>query len=122
MTILYSEPIIEHGTFYDVSQILTIIGCIATIVFISISVGTDSKAAKMCSGASLLVFVLSLCLFLRISYYESLGSGRFRHEVLIEEGYPLEKVYDSYIIKDRKGEIWILEDKEVVEDDTTGSD
>lgn len=122
MTILYNEPIIEHGISYAVSQILTIIGCIAAIVFICISMETDSKASKFCCGASIAVFVLSLCMFLRISYYESFGSGRFRHEVLIEEGYPLEKVYDSYIIKDRKGEIWVLEDKEVVEDDTTGSD
>ena len=122
MTILYSEPIIEHGISYNVSLILIIIGLIATIISTSISVGTDSKASKICCGASIAVFVLSLCLFLRISYYDSFGSGRFRHEVLIEEGYPLEKVYDSYIIKDRKGEIWVLEDKEVVEDDTTGSD
>lgn len=122
MTILYSEPIIEHGIFYTVFMMLIIIGCIAAIISMCISMETDSKASKICSGASFAVFVLSLCLFLRISYYDSFGSGRFRHEVLLEESYPLEKVYDNYIIKDRKGEIWVLEDKEVVEDDTTGSD
>ena len=122
MTILYSEPIIEHGILYTVFMMLIIIGCIAAIIFMCISMETDSKASKICSGVSVLVFVLSLCLFLRISYYESFGSGRFRHEVLIDEGYPLEKVYDSYIIKERKGEIWVLEDKGVVEDGTTGSD
>ena len=122
MTILYSEPIIEHGIFYNVSMMLIIIGCIAAIIFMCISMETDSTASKFCCGASIAVFVLSLCLFLRISYYDSFGSGRFMHEVLIEDGYPLEKVYDSYIIKERKGEIWVIEDKEVVEDETTGSD
>lgn len=121
MTILYSEPIIEHGIFYTVSQILTISGCMAAIIFMCISMETDSKASKICCGASIVVFVLSLCLLFRMSYYDSFGSGRFRHEVLIEDEYPLEKVYDSYIIKERKGDIWVLEDKEVAEDDATGS-
>lgn len=122
MTILYSEPIIEHGILYTVFMMLIIIGCMAAIIFMCISMETDSKASKICCGASIVVFVLSLCLLFRMSYHDSFGSGRFRHEVLIEDEYPLEKVYDSYIIKDRKGEIWVLEDKEVVEDDTTNSD
>lgn len=34
-------------------------------------------------------------------------------EVLFEKGYPIEDVYKKYNVKGRRGEIWILEEKEV---------
>ena len=39
-------------------------------------------------------------------------SGRYRYESTIDESVSAEQLYDKYDVIERRGEIWVLEDKE----------
>ena len=39
-------------------------------------------------------------------------TGRYRYEATIDESVSITEIYDRYKVVDRRGDIWILEDKE----------
>ena len=39
-------------------------------------------------------------------------TGRYRYEATIDESISAEQLYDKYDVIERRGEIWVLEDKE----------
>lgn len=43
------------------------------------------------------------------------GTGRYKYEVLLSDEIDFKEIYEKYDIKEQRGEIWVLEDKEVEE-------
>ena len=39
-------------------------------------------------------------------------TGRYRYEATIDDSVSITEVYDRYKVVERRGDIWILEDKE----------
>lgn len=61
-----------------------------------------------------------LCLtsaLILINVYKDLEipSGRYQYEAVIQDDVSINEVYEHYKVIDRKGKIWILEDKESAE-------
>lgn len=40
-------------------------------------------------------------------------SGRYQYEVILDEDYKFIELYNKYNVIERRGEIWVLEDKEI---------
>ena len=110
MEILYSEPITEAPYW------LVFIFAIAVIIM-----GVGFFQVKASDGwAGLLIVLLSTIVgissfFAIIITSEHCKTGRTRYEVILDEDYPVSKLYEDYIVKEQRGKIWILEDKEASE-------
>lgn len=110
MEILYSEPITEAPKW------LVFVFAIAVII---ICVGIFH--ANLRDGwAGLLIMLLStivaiLSFFAIIITSEYCKTNRTHYEVILDEDYPVSKLYEDYIVKEQRGKIWILEDKEASE-------
>ena len=110
MEILYSEPITEAPSWL---LVVLLIAVIFTFVAGTSYHETGSDFAGIFATAC---GILSVCCFLYIIYAnDKFETGRTRYEVILDEDYPVSKLYEDYIVKEQQGKIWILEDKEASE-------
>lgn len=66
------------------------------------------------SRVSLICCFLAVLLLLSAPILCSITSptGRYRYEGLIDEDMSMAEIYDQYNIVEKRGDIWVLEDKE----------
>ena len=67
--------------------------------------------------AKISIYIFGLCLLsasgVAMAYKGvKIPSGRYQYEAVIQDDVSINEVYEHYKVIDRKGKIWILEDKE----------
>lgn len=110
MQILNQTPIMEPTLSARAGLALCI--TVAVLFVMALWFASNNTKATSCL-AILCTFLFCLCLagFL-VGSCRKKPTGRYQYECLIDDGTPCAEIYDKYDIVDRRGEIWILEDKE----------
>lgn len=110
MEILYSEAVTEAPNW------LVYVFAIAVIIMV-----VGFFWAKVSDGWTGLLIVLLGTIVAISSFFAIIitsahcKTDRTRYEVVLDEDYPVSKLYEDYIVKEQRGKIWILEDKEAAE-------
>ena len=108
MEILNQEPIMEMASNY---QTLFIIFGITLIV--SFIVAMASHPWSLSGPIAGVVCIASLiALFIIVHRAPEVDTGRNRYEVVLDDSVPANKIYEKYKVIERRGDIWVLEDKE----------
>jgi hypothetical protein len=100
ITVLSQEAAVDFNAtvFFGLLLVFVIIGAV-------VSVATDSNGL----GVGL-VLACMLIFAMPAAYNES--ETRFRYECTIDESVSMTDVYERFEIIERRGDIWVLEDKE----------
>ena len=85
----------------------------ASVIFLIILLGLVLASQEQFVG--IIVAVVSFVILLFIgAFCDTQPTGRFKYECIIDQSVPLNDVYERYEVTERRGDIWVLEDKEVV--------
>lgn len=107
MTIVNQYPVMESAAQIWVIAILTVFtGIFLVITMIALSDKFWKVAIVV--GTFLLLFGISLGFALTTK----VESGRNRYECLIDDTTPFVEVVENYDIVGRRGDLWILEDRD----------
>lgn len=107
MTILNQTEVFECSYPYLTVGLL-IASFLALIIAMLIGlIANKPSVAYFILGASVLCFLSSYILARTTS-----PTGRYRYECLINEDTSIVEIYNQYNIVERRGDIWVLEDKE----------
>lgn len=106
MIILNKEAIMTA----DFPWIAIVVGVAILITFFSISVYTDDEG----------IFLIGLLLCLFVCIFGSVieikankkETGRYKYEVLLDDSIQVKDFLNQYEYIDKKGDIWIIQDKE----------
>lgn len=113
MEILHTEPILTESFIYNLFGSIVIISVLLSVMCLIIA-SIYSSLEWLKTGvllATLFLVAMIATIIIRVEDKDTTETGLYRYEVILEDDYPLEKIYDKYNIIERKGEIWILEDK-----------
>ena len=97
------------------------------------SIDQYSRGALIFAGVMILTLIIGLVLVMKeqfigviaaicsvvvIIFIGSFGdtepTGRYTYECIIDQSVPLNDVYERYEVIDRRGDIWVLKDKEAM--------
>ena len=110
MEILNSQPIMETSIWLIIAIItlfLFVMGCLAAL-FLSPNMKNANITCAMAIGGALLGFIGMLLGMFGVT---DVPSDKNRIEVIISEKVDLEDFYEKYDIIDKRGEIWVLNEK-----------
>lgn len=111
--IMFTEPPQWVEIIVAVGMGMLIIGAIVTFGVSSIleSIGAFAIGLIIAfTGA-----ILSIIGMISEEKVEPLPTGITQYEVLIDESVNFQEVYDKYEVIERRGDIWVLQDKEIEE-------
>ena len=113
MEILHAEPILTESFLYNLFLTIMVISAFLSVAcFIIASMNLSLNWIKTGSlFAFLFLTAIIAIIIIRVEDKDTTETGLYRYEVILEDDYPLEKIYDKYNIIEHKGKIWILEDK-----------
>ena len=100
------EPIIPL-----LAGILLIVLIVALFVMAMWFATCSTKAGNILGATCTFLFCLCMAALL-IGTCKKKPTGRNQYECLIDDEMPYTEIYDKYDVVDRRGEIWILEDKD----------
>jgi len=113
MEILHTEPILTESFLYNLFLTIMVISAFLSVAcFIIASMNLSLNWTK--TGvllATLFLTAIIAIIIIRVEDKDTTETGLYRYEVILEDDYSLEKIYDKYNIIEHKGKIWILEDK-----------
>lgn len=109
ITILNQVEIMEPPVWVCVVGLLSIILLVVTF---AIMLAARNEVVGIVSAIIALLSLASAILFCGILDLEE-PTGRYKYEVLIEDESIFKDIYDTYEIVEQRGDIWVLEDKEV---------
>lgn len=113
MTILNQTPIIEMSESWELAiAILLIIGIFSFLCFLLTGMLSWDTGMIVTGGSAIICLVVALILALAAPEVET---GRNEYEAIIDETVPIVEVYEKYEVVERRGDIWVLEDKEINE-------
>ena len=87
------------------------IGAVVLIIVIGLLVTclTDSDGfGVFVGGVVAILYGLMLC----ATFANTVPTGRYKYEVIIDESVSFEDIYENYDVIEQRGDLWILEDKE----------
>lgn len=109
ITILNVTKVSENSTLLLVALILIVIGAIINTVNT-----LQSDDAKQCILYGIFtVTLLALSIVVRVTMDKDReANAHNQYECLIDKSVSMEDVYEKYTVIERRGDIWVLEDKE----------
>ena len=113
MEILHTEPILTESFLYNLFGIIAIISVslgIMCLIISSMNLSLNWIKTAL-SFAFLFLVAIIATIVIKVEDKDTTETGLYRYEVILEDDYPLEKIYDKYNIIEHKGKIWVLEDK-----------
>lgn len=114
MTILYSEPIMSEYWWFIAFILITFIVLMTTFILRLFDIYNNKITITLSLVWSVIAFIFTIiCLCDRDIYMYD--TGRKCYTVLLDDNYPIDEFYSKYIIKEHKGLMWIIEDKECAE-------
>ena len=115
--ILNKEKILTAPEWIGMAASISGVMVIISIIFVVAFTLTIHDIAFI---LSMILFVCSIVAFVVFAAindtYKSEPTGRYRYEVTIDDSVSITEVYDHYNVVEQRGDIWILEDKEDVDE------
>lgn len=114
MTILNQEPIMSAPAWVN-----TVIALSFAALFIFLALLRVSMEYKylVLGTVSCILVVISIVTLASAMLTSSVPDGRNRYEVILDDTVPAKEIHEKYIVVEQRGDIWVLEDKEVDEHD-----
>ena len=110
MNILYkTEIMVAKGS--DTIGIISSIAILTCLVILCIFL-EDNAIYQYFKTTIVLIIITILSVIGIIFNMIEVPSGRYRYEVLINDDYNINEFLDKYNVVDKRGKIWIIEDKE----------
>ena len=114
MTILYSEPIMSECWWFIVFIVITCIVLITTFALQLFDMYNNKIIMTLLLVWSVIAVIFTIIYLFNRDIY-MYDTGRKCYTVLLDDNYPIDEFYSKYIIKEHKGLMWIIEDKECAE-------
>ena len=108
--ILNIEEISAVPLWVDVIGIIAVMVFAISLIILLISVYKLWNVSFIVSIITMLISFIFI-IVLGVNDIEK-PTGRYRYEATIDESVSITEIYDRYKVVDRRGDIWILEDKE----------
>lgn len=118
MTILNQYEILESTTpiWWSIIEIVLIISFIAFfIASISTTNASTVKPLIILIFVAFVTIIWSFIVYL-IVHKEDVPTGRYQYECTIDDGASFTDIMNNYIVVEQRGDIWVLEDKNVKAD------
>lgn len=109
ITILNVTEVSENSTLLLVVIIVIMIGAIVNTVNLLLS--TDTKQCVQYGILTLLLLALSIVVVFAMDKNREANTHN-QYECLIDKSVSMEDIYEKYTVIERRGDIWVLEDKE----------
>ena len=109
ITILNVTEVSENSTLLLVALIFLMIGAIVNTVNLLLS--TDTKQCVLYGIFTVTLLALSIVVGVTMDKYRK-ANAHTQYECLIDKSVSIEDVYEKYTVIERRGDIWVLEDKE----------
>ena len=107
MTILNTEPImVEPAWCFPVFIVLVVI---AILFFIMALFNGENIVG--CIFVILFLIAIYSAIFIKTTCAPEPSPNRNRYEVILDDTVPAREIYEKYNIIEKRGDIWILEDK-----------
>ena len=109
ITILNVTEVSENSTLLLVALIFLMIGAIVNTVNLLLS--TDTKQCVLYGIFTVTLLALSIVVVVTMNKDREANKHN-QYECLIDKSVSMEDVYEKYTVIERRGDIWVLEDKE----------
>lgn len=109
ITILNVTEVSENSTLFLVALIFLIIGAIVNTVNLLLS--TDTKQCVLYGIFTVTLLAFSIVVGFAMDKDRE-ANAHIQYECLIDKSVGMEDVYEKYTVIERRGDIWVLEDKE----------
>lgn len=109
ITILNVTEVSENSTLLLVALIFLMIGAIVNTV--NLLLFTDTKQCVLHGIFILILLALSIVVGVTMNKNREANKHN-QYECLIDKSVSMEDVYEKYTVIERRGDIWVLEDKE----------
>lgn len=110
MEILNQSPIMEMDPSYK---------SLAFKLLVAIMIGFFATVCCTCCGGDISVIftgsftvLCTIALFVLVACAPEVPTDRNKYEVKLDETIDINEFYDKYEVIERRGEIWVLQDKE----------
>lgn len=109
ITILNVTEVSENSTLFLLALIFLIMGAILNTVNLLLS--TDTKQCVLYGIVTVTFLALSIVVGVTMDKDRE-ANAHNQYECLIDKSVSMEDVYEKYTVIERRGHIWVLEDKE----------
>ena len=109
ITILNVTEVSENSTLLLVALIFLVIGAIINTVNLLLS--DDTEHCVLYGIFTVTLLVLSIVVGFTMDNDRE-ANAHNQYECLIDKSVSMEDVYEKYTVVERRGDIWVLEDKE----------
>lgn len=109
ITILNVTEVSENSTLLLVALIFLVIGAIINTVNLLLS--DDTEHCVLYGIFTVTLLVLSIVVGFTMDKDKE-ANAHNQYECLIDKSVSMEDVYEKYTVIERRGDIWVLEDKE----------
>lgn len=109
ITILNVTEVSENSTLLLLALIFLIMGAMLNTVNLLLS--TDTKQCVLYGILTVALLVFSIIVGFAMNKVKE-ENAHTQYECLIDKSVSIEDVYEKYTVIERRGDIWVLEDKE----------
>lgn len=110
MEILNSQPIMEVSIWLIIAIIILILFVVGCLTVFTLS--STTKTANITCGMSIAgAFLILICVLMGMFGVADVPSDKNRIEVMISDKVDLEDFYEKYEIVEKRGNIWVLDEK-----------
>ena len=108
ITILNTIVIDECAKWASIAALALGIICLCTFLLMLISSG---GADTICFGVTSVIALVGVLVVFLGSQSHWRTNGRNQYECIIDDSVSINEVYENYNVIERRGDIWVLEDK-----------
>lgn len=101
-----TQSVMPNETLFRIAGLIFVITLVLTIVFM-----IEKWDAVGCCTALICLVAVVICMIQTIRS-EDIPTDRYRYEVTVGPYVRFTDIYERYDVVERRGEIWVLEDKE----------
>lgn len=105
-----TESVMSNETLFRIAGLIFAITLVLTIIFL-----LENWDIAGCCTAIICLVAIVICILQTIRS-EDIPTGRYKYEVTVDESVRFTDIYEKYDVVERRGEIWVLEDKETNDD------
>lgn len=114
MTILNQTEILSSGIPYWLELVTKIFICLSALFLLLVLIWSCDCSQWMFYCLVITSGLASICIIASLGFgiFTDNHTGRYRYECTINETTLINEIYEKYDVIERRGDIWVLEDKE----------